>query len=474
MTPHPPPGPHPDPDQRPNQREASVGPAAPSPGEAGGRLTRRSFLGLAGRGLLVGAAAAGGAASVDRLLAAAAGDDVAIGPAGEAVDTGLILVTIQLEGGLDFLDTVIPITASRYEQLRRSSGVDLAATHALDGDWALHPSLPHLAQRWAAGELAVVHGVGYPDSSLSHFVDTAVWERGTVDATEGTGWLGRSLDAYAGADADPLLGISIGTLTPAMYGPTWNPVALADDGRLPWTPQFVEEYPDLVRAYGQLVASGAAGGGAGMGPDADLAARVRAGQTLVRDVADTVGGATDLEALARTVDLFEESEVDDETATGGGILAHRLRVVADLIAGGLPTRVYHVAHGGDFDTHANQTASLPALLASLDAGLRTFDDALGPLRDRVVVATWTEFGRRPDWNGSGTDHGTAGTQLVLGPRVVGGHHGEAVSLDRFDHDDNFVVTGDYRRYLGALAEGAIGVEADRVVGSDARPLEVIA
>ncbi len=433
-------------------------------------ISRRRFLGFAGGGLLVGAAAAGGAVTVDRLLAAARGDDASFSPAGPALDTGLILVAIQLEGGLDFLDTVIPVNSSRYQRLRRDSGVDLASTIPIDAQYSLHPSLPNLAQRWTSGELAIVHGVGSPDSSLSHFVDTAVWERASADPVEATGWLGRTLDAYAGAEGDPLLGISVGTLSPSMYGPNWNPVALSEEGRLPWTPAFVEEHPELVRAFGEMLAAAPAGPVAASG--ADLASRVRSSQTLVRDVADTVGGATDLDALGRTMELLEESETPEGT-DGGGVLAQRLGVVADLIAGGLPTRVYHVAHGGDFDTHAEQATNLPGLLTSLDDGLRSFDEALGPLRDRVVVATWTEFGRRPDWNGSGTDHGTAGTQLVLGPRVAGGHYGEPAALDRFDDEDNFIVTGDYRRYLGGLAQDALGVEAVRVVGADIAPMELL-
>lgn len=433
-------------------------------------LSRRGFLGLAGRGLLVGAAATGSIAAVDRVLGAAAGAELAVPLSVDADDTGLILVTIQLQGGLDFLDTVIPIDDARYAQLRRDSGVDLGSAIALDRDFALHPSLPHLGERWSRGELGIVHGVGYPDSSLSHFVDTAIWERGSDDPAELTGWLGRSLDAVAGPNPDPMVGVSIGTLTPAMYAPGWNPVALAEDGRLPWTPQFVDEHPDLVRAYQRLMRADA-----GAMASRSLTDRVRSSQTLVREVADAIGGATDLDALARTVELLEEQgeASGEENDTGSGVLAHRLGVVADLITAGLGTRAYHVAHGGDFDTHANQAASLPSLLTSLDEALRSFDERLGALRDRVVVATWTEFGRRPDWNGSGTDHGTAGTQFVIGPRAVAGHHGEPVSLRRFDRDDNFVVTGDYRTYLAGLAQGALGVDPAGVFGADVAALEVV-
>ncbi|MEM7096445.1 MAG: DUF1501 domain-containing protein [Actinomycetota bacterium] len=440
---------------------------AARPPAATSLLSRRGFLGMAGRGLLVGAAAAGSLDAVDRLVGTSAGATMPYAATGGAVDTGLILVTVQLQGGLDFLDTVIPADSDRYRRLRRRSGVDLAAAHTIDRDFVLHPELGYLAGRWHEGEVGIVHGVGYPDSSLSHFVDTAIWERGSDDPTVRTGWIGRSLDAFAGADADPMLGVSIGTLSPSMYAPGWNPVALAEDGRLPWTAEFIDEHPDLVRAYSRLMSSTANSMG-----DQSLVDRVRSSQLLVRDVADTIGGATDLDALRRTVEMLEESEEEDET--GGDALSRRLGIVADLIKGGLPTRAYHVAHGGDFDTHASQVASLPALLRSLDRAVQTFDERLGDQRSRVVLATWTEFGRRPDWNGSGTDHGTAGAQFVIGPRAVSGHHGTPPSLERFDHDDNFIVTGDYRSYLAGLAQGVLGVDGQEILGTGVDPMEVVA
>lgn len=374
----------------------------------------------------------------------------------------LILVTIQLEGGLDFLDTVVPRESARYRDLRRESGVEESALHAIDADFSLH-AMPHLADRWAAGELAIVHGVGWADSTLSHFEDTDVWEHGTVDPAATTGWLGRSLAHLGGSDGDPLLGVSLGRLSPSMRGPEWSAVAIPEEGAMPWTAEFVEEHPELVRGYADLTSGSSAAG-------SSLADQVRASQALVQDVAGRVEGAAG--SMAPGADREDDLEELDEYGEGG--LGRRLGLVARLIRGGLPTRAFHVPHGADFDTHARQAQLLPMHLGELDSAIRRFQSDLGEHRDRVVIATWTEFGRRPDWNGDGTEHGTAGTQFVVGPTVQGGHHGEPVSLRRFDRDDNFVVTADFRDYLAGLSEGVLGVPADAALEGRRRPMGLVA
>lgn len=325
--------------------------------------------------------------------------------------------------------------------------------------------MPNLARRWNEGELAIVHGVGVENNSLSHFTSVDVWNRGRVETADGTGWLARALEG-AVDDLDPLAGISIGYLSPAMYGDGWNAVALPDDGALPWSASFVERHPGIVAAYQQMLRSPAGG-------DLSLGQQVRNSQQLVRSVADSIGSVTDLDSVIAAAELLEDRDVPDDVWIGDGLLPARLSMVADLITGGLPTRAYHVVHAG-FDTHASQRAALPLLLTELDSAIESFHQALGPDADRVVVATRSEFGRRPDWNGSGTDHGSAGLQFVVGPRVIGGHHGEPSPLSRFDRDQNFLVTTDFRSYLGGLSHGTFGVDPQLVVPGVRNHLELIA
>ncbi|MEM7286441.1 MAG: DUF1501 domain-containing protein [Actinomycetota bacterium] len=311
--------------------------------------------------------------------------------------------------------------------------------------------MPHLASAWDSGHLAIVHGVGHPDSSLSHFDATDMWEKGSLDFHTRTGWLGRTLDNLVD-DHDPLLGVSVGGLSPSMHAASWRPYALDNPWDLPWTRDFAEDSPSLAAGLNAMIA----------GPGGtDMASQVRASQALVRDV----GGR--LEPLIAAYD-DEDDDGDDDTSR----LAVDLGLVADMINTGIPTRAFHVSHDG-FDTHADQAWSLPDLLTTLDDAIRSFQANLGANADRVVIATWTEFGRRPEWNGQGTEHGTAGTQFVVGPRVVGGHHGEPSPLDRFDDDGNFLVTTDFRDYLGGVVQHTLGVDADLALPGSTRPLEVV-
>jgi uncharacterized protein (DUF1501 family) len=445
-------------------------PASP-PAGAPRSPSRRRFLGLTASGIAVGAAAATGSGALDRLVRTWRGEETAYDPPG--ADPGLVLVTVQLGGGLDFLDTVVPLDSARYRALRGRAAIAGDRTVPLDDDHGLF-SLPYVAERWHAGEVAIAHGVGCRESSLSHFVDTAMWERGSNDPATSTGWLGRALDHFGGSDVDPLVAVGVGDLSPALRAPGWDPVAVPDDGRLPWTAGFVEDNPDLVQAYGRLLDLGGSttGRGAAAGSRQDLAEQVRASQSLVRAVGEQLDRVVRLERLAAADEEMEDAEDDEVADDGPGRVGHRLSVVAELITGGLPSRAYHVLHDG-FDTHARQATDLPVLLGQLDRALRDFHSALGPAAERVVVATWTEFGRRPEWNGDGTDHGTAGTELVIGPAVRGGHHGEPVALDRLDRDGNFVVTTDYRDYLGGLVQGTLGVDGSAVVPGGSGPLELL-
>ncbi len=404
--------------------------------------TRRRF--LAGLGLAAGAGLLGPAA-ISRASSLAAGSSY--DPVDPAADTGLILVSIQLGGGMDALGTVVP-SGPGYSALRPGPGPE-ADLHRIDSDFSLN-SMPYLAAQFEAGRLAVVHGVGDPKASLSHFDATDMWEKGSLDFGTTSGWLGRSLSRLVN-DPDPLLGVSVGPLSPTMRAPGWSPYAFSDPYDLPWTGDFNEDAAGLAAAL-SADPSPVAG--------TDLASRVRASQALVRDVGTR---------LCPVIDRYESHGDDEDDLEAIGM---DLGLVAEFINAGLPTRAFHVGMDG-FDTHSGQDYDLPYLLRSLDTGIGRFYDALGPNAGRVVVMTWTEFGRRPEWNGQGTEHGTAGTQFVVGPRVAGGHHGTPSPLDRFDDDGNFLVTTDFRDYLGGVIQGTLGVEAAAILEPVPSPLELV-
>ncbi|MEM1331946.1 MAG: DUF1501 domain-containing protein [Actinomycetota bacterium] len=424
--------------------------------------TRRRFLQLAG----FGAAGAVGAVTlpgfVDRLVAReTTTGNFGPEPGGRtigsgATDPGLLLVSIQLAGGLDFLNAVVPLDDSRYARvrgdgtLRLGDDADGAPTlHRIDSSYALN-SMPHLASSWTAGDLAIVHGVGWEGSSLSHFDATDMWEKGSPDFGTTSGWLGRAMADLAGADPDPLLAISLGGVSPSMYADGWSPVGLRAESRIPWSADFTDEYRSLDRALGGLSTTGGS----------DLFSRARDSQLQLRGVGARLGPI-----------VGGRSEADDDEGDAG-YLGFQLDLIADLINGGIPTRAFHVSHDG-FDTHGNQRYMLPELLGELDRAIARFQRRLGANADRVVIATWTEFGRRPEWNGEGTEHGTAGTQFVLGPRVRGGHVGEQPPLDRFDDDGNFLITTDFRDHLAGVTLGVLGADPAKVVDGGRGPLDLV-
>ncbi|MEO0492147.1 MAG: DUF1501 domain-containing protein [Actinomycetota bacterium] len=432
--------------------------------------SRRRFLTVAGVGVAGAAGALAAPPLVRRLLAdeqttgnfgPAPGGAVAVGG---AADPGLILVSIQLGGGVDFLNTVVPLDERRYGTVRGdgtlgAGGEGEPTLHSIDSSFALN-SMPYLADRFGAGELAIVHGVGWENSSLSHFDATDMWEKGSVEFGTASGWLGRTMADLAGADPDPLLAISIGGVSPSMYADDWSPVGLTAHGRMPWSAQFTDEYRALDQALGGVATAGGT----------DLWSRARDSQLELRGIGARLGPIVEGRSDHDEDEYDEESEDGEEVDTGE--LGANLDLVADLINGGMPTRAYHVPHDG-FDTHNNQRYLLPELLTTLDGSLRRFRERLGSNADRVVVATWTEFGRRPEWNGEGTEHGTAGVQFVLGSQVRGGHIGEPPPLDRFDADGNFMITTDFRDYLAGVARGAFGVDPARVVDGGRGPLDLL-
>lgn len=423
---------------------------------------------LSRRGFLAGAAAvgAGAAACVGAIgsltgsvLAAASTDlrrdaEAGRGAVSGGTDPGLILVSVQLAGGLDFLETVVPLGHRRYQVLRGAGALDdsndsdMPELHRLDGEYALN-SMPYLAARFGDGDLAIVHGLGWTGSSLSHFDATDMWERGRPDLGTRSGWLGRALRDLGGPDPDPLLGISLGGISASMVDDQWSPVGLRPDVALPWTAEFTAEHRSIAAALHRLEPS--------IGDD--LWARARGSQLDLRGLGARLGPV-----------LGDPSE--RQARAEQGRLTAELECIADLIAAGVPTRAFHVTHDG-YDTHREQRFTLARLLDELDRSIERFHDRLGVDAERVVVATWSEFGRRPSWNGQGTEHGTAGLGLVVGPAVRGGHHGEPPPLDHFDRDGNFIVTTDFRSYLSGLTLGAFGTDPRLVSGGDTEPIELL-
>ena len=410
------------------------------------QLTRRQIIGWGvGAGLSLYAAQA---MPVARALEAAAADAA-------AAPDAPVLVAVFLPGGLDLLDSLVPLhDAGAYADLHRNIRVDkppLLRGSAL----GIHPSLTQgvgggIKGLYDAGKIGFLPGIDYPDPNLSHFHSRHFWETGLIVDSGSPGWLGRWLDANGNAD-NPLQGMSLGYgLSPVMRSRT-APVASAnspDNAGFSIRGVHGDAFDESMKTWAALSKTG--GGGPG------LQAAKRAA-FLAKQVGDL------LEPFAKTKDgdpLASSVAYPAQSAFGT-----RLRTLAGLISKPLGIRVATVDAPGDFDTHANQRNSLNQTLPDISQSLGAFQadlEARG-VADRVLTFVWSEFGRRPHDNDSGTDHGAGGLAWVQGTRARSGLLSEYPSLHEFDEDDNLKVTVDFRTVYASLIEQWLGTDAGAVL-----------
>lgn len=401
-------------------------------------LSRRDFLTLAGIG---GASlVALGPPAVGRSIAAAAARPAAA--ANRSIER--VLVVIELAGGNDGLSMAPPDDADRLARLRPTlaHGPDELARAA--DEVLLHPALGRLAAR----PLCVVDGLGSPRPDGSHFEMMRRWATGDPlgDSHQATGVLGRMCDVLdVGA---PATGVSIGgASSPALLAERAGTIGVPEPWWLWWL--STAEDDEWARAYRDALA-GMSSADSGDGELLALARR-------------NLGAG--LDAGAMFVDVDDE-ELPEEP------LARKLAMAAQLITADIGVRVIHVPFDGDFDTHEQHRERHDALMEELDAGLDGFLAALEASGDgeRVLVATTSEFGRRPEENGSsGLDHGTASAALLLGP-VSGGRVGEPASLTDLDDDGNVVATVPFDRYFATIAEGWFELDSEQVLPTQPEPL----
>jgi uncharacterized protein (DUF1501 family) len=368
-----------------------------------------------------------------------------------------ILVVLQLAGGNDGLNTLVPYADDTYQKARPRLAKKAKDVIRLNDYVGLNSSMPFLGSLFKEGQLGVVQGVGYPNPNRSHFVSTSIWETADTSNRSNTGWLGRYFD-NACSGSDPTIGISFNKTQPESFGAMKNPgVCLNSPELYRWIhgggeQAMAEEFfarlnqPESAAQDADFdddepvdgASIGMAGGGkhGGITGEDNLA-------FLERVALDArVSSKQILEIAAK-----HKTNVQYE----GTPLARNLNLVSRMIAGGMPTRVYYVSHGG-FDTHNQQINSHDRLLAQLDSALKSFFTDLRQQGNdkRVVLMTFSEFGRRVAENASaGTDHGKASCLFVAGPAVKGGLHGKHPSLTQLEAGD-IVHTVDFRSVYGSL------------------------
>ncbi len=355
-----------------------------------------------------------------------------------SADNGRRLVVVQLRGGNDGLNTVVPFADPRYRSLRPTLALEQDLVQ-IDSGVALNPGLAALAGAWQSGELAIVRGVGYPDPDLSHFRSEAIWHTADPVSATGPGWLGRWADSLP--VSPPALLTSVGAIpSPSTTGAGAVPAAVRDPDTFGYDLVTLDEADSALRRELLRAAfANAVGGG-------DAAA---------------LAGLTGL-AVDHLVELVGTVPTEDGPPVSypDGALGADLATAARLLAADLGTRVVWITTGG-YDTHASQVGTHSGLLTDLADALSSFraDLDLRGLTERTAIVVWSEFGRRPAENGShGTDHGTASNVLLLGRPVRGGLYGAQPALDDLDSSGNLKYTIDFRMVYETLLAEHLGVD----------------
>ncbi|HEY2813493.1 MAG TPA: DUF1501 domain-containing protein [Acidimicrobiales bacterium] len=376
-------------------------------------LTRRQFIGLSGGAAVTGAAAwAGLLRDHASSHGTSTGSTSASGGAGTSAAgaDGNVLVVVQMSGGNDALNTVIPHDG-HYHDLRPQLGIPDGKLVALNGEptVGLHPSLQPLLPLWAAGQLAILPDVGFAADSRSHFESLAAWWTASPEHRVSTGWIGRWLDATGIAKDNPLAAISLGGgAVPALTSDHSQSTAVNDLAGFRLMAPPGSDGARLAQAFAAT---------ASPANTDDLSAQAQSSVGAALHAVDVLSKAN-----AGSDTPVEGDNSDDATA---GPIAAGLAAAADLIELDLGTRVLLVSASG-FDTHANQADTQQRLLADLATGMSSFFTTLQQKghAERVLLLTTSEFGRRASENGSGgTDHGHGGVHFLAGPSVHGGLHG---------------------------------------------------
>ncbi|MGE0877849.1 MAG: DUF1501 domain-containing protein [Acidimicrobiia bacterium] len=320
-----------------------------------------------------------------------------------------VLVVLQLSGGFDGLNTLIP-DDGRYQDARPNLAIDPAKRIALKGEshFSLHPALAPLASFWDAGHLAAVESVGYTNASRSHFEALDWWWNGAPGPSTGAGWLGRWLDSTQPSTDNPLRAVALGSAVPALIADTTiATVVLSPDAFALKAPKGSDRKA-LVDALMSTTAP--------LSNDPLSLAL----QNATRSTIESIGTFDKLKAAAAT-------GVAAQLNPGrGNDLMTAMTTAAQLVTSGFGTRVVYVNTSG-FDTHANQLATHEQLYKEVADSVTAFFDAVSKAgaADKVMLMTVSEFGRRVAENASGgTDHGAANVQFVIGPKVKGGVYGQ--------------------------------------------------
>ncbi len=403
-------------------------------------LSRRDFLGHSAM-IAVGLTAPAWLSTIARA-------DVIRKSAGGKIDPDGILVVIQLSGGNDGLNTLIPYTDSRYKELRPTLGIADDKVLRIHEKLGLHPAMTGIEALYKEGKVAVINNVGYPRPNRSHFKSMEIWQSASPETNLGYGWVGRHLDLlHAKNPLNPVYALGLSTDKPRSLQ--------ADDYSVPCFASLA----DIQSMVGD--------------PDAER---------MLREIQGTGGGAGEevvraanksaLDAMASLRDKLKGFTPKQTYPTDN--FGNGFKQLAQIVATSPQTRVLYFSAGG-FDTHARQADQHEKLMRGFSDGLLAFQrelEALGKA-DKVVVMVFSEFGRRTYENASGgTDHGAAGPMFMVGKSVKGGMYGPMPDLQNLvDGDLKYGI--DFRQVYATALDNWMGGDSEKVLAAKFEALNVL-
>ena len=358
-----------------------------------------------------------------------------------------VLVVIQLTGGNDFMNTIVPYTNEHYFDARKKVVIDPNDVLPINDSLAFNGNTGPLKNLYDEGKVAIVQGIGYPNSNRSHFRGMDIMHTCEPDKVGVEGWLGLAIREMDPKQENVLTGVNIGRGLPRALSVSGVPVTSIGD----------------IEAYGVL-------------NDTDKAhLRDRSIQSFKNIYSQAIGSGPVSEYIGKTgIDILKGADLlsgvagsySSSVEYADNPIAKSLRDVARIHLSGLGTRVFYTNHGG-YDSHANELQTHPGLMTDLSGAIADFMDDLEQhdAADEVAILVFTEFGRRMRDNGSGTDHGSGGGAFIIGKDVAGGLYSEYPSLDPTDweHGEDLKHTIDFRGIYATMLEQWIGVEARPIV-----------
>jgi uncharacterized protein (DUF1501 family) len=366
-----------------------------------------------------------------------------------------ILVVIQLTGGNDYLNTLIPYNDPLYYDNRPNVSIPQDQVLPLDNHFAFNPALSPIKDLYDQGQVAIINGVGYPNPNRSHFRSMDIWHTCEPDKVGTEGWLGRVIRDLDPRGENVLTGVNFGRGLPRAMALTGVPVASV---------AVLESYGVLTGITGEE--------------------RNEALEVFARMYSPTIGSGAVMDYLGQTgLDALKGADIlksapgkyHSSIEYGESSIGKNLQGIAKVLLAELGTRVFYTQHSG-YDTHANEGPVHPKLWSDLSRGINDFyaDLREHAAPEKVLMFVFSEFGRRVKDNGSGTDHGSGGLALAIGDKVRGGMYSEYPSLKEEELlEGDLHYNMDFRGVYGTMVERWLGLDAVPVVGGHFEQLEFV-